>query len=286
MTRFSKSLILVVFFLLGFLSLPSAQDAIGRFVRIRLNSACTIRTGSGTPEAAVTGNICDVYLRTNGAGGTTLYVKESGSGNTGWIAPATAASTTAFTNKSGNISQWTNDSNYLTATTNAFQVTSVSLTDSQIKALPTTGITLVSAQGSGYRIKVLGATFRTNFTAGAYTNVNTTYATLQLEIGATWVRTPIVNDDSYTVDLTQATTFFNAAQQRLVDLGTLLDAIESGAASGNGEWVLPNISSSPTVQDNTALIIKMDNNGSGNLTGGNAGNVFKITVHWVKEALN
>lgn len=44
-----------------------------------------ITSGTGTPEGAVTGNVGDMFLRTNGGAGTTFYVKESGTGNTGWI---------------------------------------------------------------------------------------------------------------------------------------------------------------------------------------------------------
>lgn len=40
--------------------------------------------GTGSPEGSVTGNVGDVYHRTDGATDTTFYVKESGSGNTGW----------------------------------------------------------------------------------------------------------------------------------------------------------------------------------------------------------
>jgi hypothetical protein len=51
-----------------------------------LNGNCTLRTGSAAPNSAVNGNICDLYLRTTGGAGTTLYVKESGAGtNTGWV---------------------------------------------------------------------------------------------------------------------------------------------------------------------------------------------------------
>lgn len=50
-----------------------------------VNNACVIRSGSGSPESAVTGNVCDLYLRTDGGAATTLYVKESGTGNTGWV---------------------------------------------------------------------------------------------------------------------------------------------------------------------------------------------------------
>ena len=43
-------------------------------------------TGSGTPEGSVTAPIGSLYTRTDGGSGTTLYVKESGTGNTGWTA--------------------------------------------------------------------------------------------------------------------------------------------------------------------------------------------------------
>lgn len=53
-------------------------------------SACHIRYGTGTPEAAVYGKPCDLYLNVSGGAGTTLYVKESGGTgtsptNTGWV---------------------------------------------------------------------------------------------------------------------------------------------------------------------------------------------------------
>lgn len=43
-------------------------------------------SGSGTPEGAVTAVVGSLYTRTDGGANTTLYVKESGSGNTGWVA--------------------------------------------------------------------------------------------------------------------------------------------------------------------------------------------------------
>ena len=42
--------------------------------------------GSGTPEAAQTAGVGSIYLRQNGGAGTSFYVKESGTGNTGWVA--------------------------------------------------------------------------------------------------------------------------------------------------------------------------------------------------------
>ena len=45
-----------------------------------------VRTGQGTPESTVTGNVGDLFVRLDGGASTTLYVKESGTGNTGWVA--------------------------------------------------------------------------------------------------------------------------------------------------------------------------------------------------------
>ena len=43
------------------------------------------RFGSGSPESVVTAPIGAVYHRTDGGAGTSFYVKESGTGNTGWV---------------------------------------------------------------------------------------------------------------------------------------------------------------------------------------------------------
>ena len=49
-------------------------------------SSNVIRWGTGTPEGSVTAPVGSLYLRKDGGASTTLYIKESGSGNTGWIA--------------------------------------------------------------------------------------------------------------------------------------------------------------------------------------------------------
>jgi hypothetical protein len=46
--------------------------------------APSIQWGSGTPEGVVTSVVGSVFIRTNGFAGQTLYVKQSGTGNTGW----------------------------------------------------------------------------------------------------------------------------------------------------------------------------------------------------------
>ena len=46
----------------------------------------TWTTGSGTPEGAVTAVVGSMYTRTDGGAGTSFYIKESGTSNTGWVA--------------------------------------------------------------------------------------------------------------------------------------------------------------------------------------------------------
>jgi hypothetical protein len=41
--------------------------------------------GTGTPEGAIVSGVGGLWRRTDGGAGTTLYVKESGTSNTGWI---------------------------------------------------------------------------------------------------------------------------------------------------------------------------------------------------------
>lgn len=49
-------------------------------------SGVPIMQGAGSPEGVITASRGAIYRRTDGGASTTLYVKESGSGNTGWVA--------------------------------------------------------------------------------------------------------------------------------------------------------------------------------------------------------
>jgi hypothetical protein len=53
-----------------------------------LNSSKTVGVflGTGSPEGVVVASVGSTFHRTNGGVGTSFYVKESGTGNTGWIA--------------------------------------------------------------------------------------------------------------------------------------------------------------------------------------------------------
>jgi hypothetical protein len=73
-----------------------SEAALAGFIRQQLDSAPLgilvrqlqgrLQIGVGSPEGVLTAPVGVLYLRTNGGAATTLYVKESGTGNTGWVA--------------------------------------------------------------------------------------------------------------------------------------------------------------------------------------------------------
>lgn len=67
------------------------QDLTGiLFDKSKLGTGITynqpVLRGTGTPEAVVTAPIGTLYVNLSGGAATTLYVKTSGTGNTGWTA--------------------------------------------------------------------------------------------------------------------------------------------------------------------------------------------------------
>jgi hypothetical protein len=62
-------------------------DRLGEFFeelsrQVNLN---TVMTGTGSPEGVVTAQPTQLYMDTAGVSGTILYIKKTGTGNTGWI---------------------------------------------------------------------------------------------------------------------------------------------------------------------------------------------------------
>ena len=52
---------------------------------VTLPGGITWTSGSGSPEGVVTAPVGSLFSRSDGGAGTSLYVKQSGSGNTGWV---------------------------------------------------------------------------------------------------------------------------------------------------------------------------------------------------------
>jgi len=67
--------------------LGTAGRRLANIFTAKITVGTTIWTsGSGSPEGVVTAEIGSLYTRTDGGAGTTLYVKESGVSNAGWVA--------------------------------------------------------------------------------------------------------------------------------------------------------------------------------------------------------
>jgi hypothetical protein len=52
---------------------------------VSLPGSITWTSGAGSPEGVVTAPIGSLYSRSDGGAGTSFYVKQSGTGNTGWV---------------------------------------------------------------------------------------------------------------------------------------------------------------------------------------------------------
>lgn len=167
-----------------------------------------------------------------------------------------------------------------------------SLTNAQLLALPTTPIilTLTASQianltSNNLRIAGIAATLTTNFSAGAYTNVNTTFASLQIETtGGTVLFQGPINKSSFTVPLTRLTTFFGNTNL-IIPLNPFSEPIQAGTTSGTVGYTQADVTGAVTDSAGLQMQISMDNNGSGNLTGGNAANTLLVTVYFALESL-
>lgn len=74
----------------------TAANANGTLLAAKLATASTsvfVTSGSGSPEGSITASVGSIYQRTDGGSGTTIYMKESGVGNTGWTAINISGST-------------------------------------------------------------------------------------------------------------------------------------------------------------------------------------------------
>lgn len=152
------------------------------------------------------------------------------------------------------------------------QSASVTLTNAQVLALPTTAIQLVAAPGAGKILVPLLAWFYVNWTAD-YTNIDAS-AALGIEYGTTLA--------SALATFQEATDFGNQVSNLLAD-GASHAAVmgpgdfassTGGAVSGRGQFA-----DDPGVV-NAALNVYANNAPSGNFTGGDAANTIQVTVYY------
>jgi len=145
----------------------------------------------------------------------------------------------------------------------------VELTDAQIKALPTTPIEIIAAQGSDKMIFAVFATLQLKNYVADYTNID---ATASLQLVSTG---------------TSAGTLVNVAQNLGTSLGNILAAgdntlnwlqLYQGIVSNT---IVPATGSIPSDFNNQNLAIKINNQGDGNLTDGDSSTTLKVTVYYV-----
>jgi hypothetical protein len=130
----------------------------------------------------------------------------------------------------------------------------VTLTNAQIKALPTTGITVVAAQGAHLMIQPVTIACLVDTTAGAYTNIDA-LAALDLEMGAVL----------YSGTLPITTPFGSAGITPAI-----IQTMEASSNSLAGAGLA-----------NAALTVNVNNEGDGPLTGGHDSNSLIVTVAYL-----
>ena len=81
------------------------------------------RTGTGSPEGAVIAPVGSYYSQSDGGVGTSLWIKETGAGNTGWSPVTTVATTSSWTNIGGVLQPISGTSVLVTNLTSARRLT-------------------------------------------------------------------------------------------------------------------------------------------------------------------
>lgn len=162
-----------------------AQVTTANFSRYRVSGGpCLISAGSGSPESAVTGSPCDLFLRTNGSSGTQVYVKETGTAtNTGWIPITTSAGTAPI------------GATYITQTADGTLTNEQALSalsTGMVKVTTTTGVLSTGVAGTDYTAPGSTDTF-TNKTLDTEATGNIVTVPFRFSIPAAWCQgaTPI-----------------------------------------------------------------------------------------------
>lgn len=145
------------------------------------------------------------------------------------------------------------------------QKASITLTDAQIKTLPTAPRDIVAAPGAGKIIVPISAMVILNTTAGAYTGV--TDASFQLSMQGTYVSAPVI------------------AQASLLDTGiNILPMLIPIAENGTGAFDGTVVTRNNAIQgdwENKPLQIFDFYAGIGNYGGGNSANTMKVLVSYI-----
>lgn len=152
----------------------------------------------------------------------------------------------------------------------------VTLTDAQIKALPTTPVTIIPAQGASTVIEPLQYIVQSKCAAGAYTNVNAAaFGGMSYGPASGTASGYIANDPTTTPVLSFLTQMLGTTPKQMILLPYMTQVDPA-----SDEWgVFGDIPPSGPIA-NLPVQLVMNNQGSGNFTGGNAANTWVVTAFY------
>lgn len=160
------------------------------------------------------------------------------------------------------------------------------LTDAEIKGIPTTPVELVAAPGAGFYIQPWLVVMKSDFSAGAYT-VDAAYSQMWaqtgLVLGSALSTLALTNDSGVSPVLTQMTVFMGG-DKRITSLAQGLQPADPGYIvpyfADNGGMLLSDLENQP--------VILTGWNAAGpstDYTGGNAANTLKVSTYYSVEPI-
>lgn len=157
------------------------------------------------------------------------------------------------------------------------RVATTIIAHADILTLPTTPVDIVAAPGAGFTIMPILVTLQSIF-AVAYSGFDATFCDLSIlyGLGDLWSNY-LADDSTVAVPFTNLSTFLGVTTPLRVPFTRYTEVTDVAAQWGA-------MANSITLNDNTSLQLVMDNNGAGDLGGGDPANTLVARTYYVLEA--